>query len=107
MNVSPWVNTHACIWKRGFRKRGIWKPAVVSAKGAAPYRSAHPLMKGYTMKKAIDRLCASGDEGMATVEYALVTVAAAAFAAVLIAIVKSPEVRSALASLVGQALSGS
>ena len=43
---------------------------------------------------------------MATVEYALVTVAAAAFAAVLIAIVKSPEVRSALASLVGRALSG-
>jgi len=43
---------------------------------------------------------------MATVEYALVTVAAAAFAAVLIAIVKSPEVRSALSSIVTQALSG-
>lgn len=49
---------------------------------------------------------ARDDEGMATVEYALVTVAAAAFAAVLIAIVKSPEVRSALASIVSQALSG-
>ena len=59
------------------------------------------------MKKTIDLLWARDDEGMATVEYALVTVAAAAFAAVLIAIVKSPEVRSALASLVSQALSGS
>ncbi|NTV39749.1 MAG: DUF4244 domain-containing protein [Demequinaceae bacterium] len=58
------------------------------------------------MKKAINRWQARGEEGMATVEYALVTVAAAAFAAVLIAIVKSPEVRSALASLVGQALAG-
>ncbi len=46
------------------------------------------------------------DEGMATVEYALVTVAAAAFAAVLIAIIKSPEVRSALGSLVSGALAG-
>ncbi len=59
------------------------------------------------MKKLIGRFAKSDEEGMATVEYALVTVAAAAFAAVLIAIVKSPEVRSALASLVGQALGGS
>lgn len=59
------------------------------------------------MKKALVRRATHGDEGMATVEYALVTVAAAAFAAVLIAIIKSPEVRSALASLVGQALGGS
>lgn len=58
------------------------------------------------MKKTTNWLRARDDEGMATVEYALVTVAAAAFAAVLIAIVKSPEVRSALASLVTQALSG-
>lgn len=58
------------------------------------------------MKKIIGWMHAGGEEGMATVEYALVTVAAAAFAAVLIAIVKSPEVRAALASLVGQALSG-
>lgn len=70
-------------------------------------RSANPPAKGLAMKKIIDRLWARDDEGMATVEYALVTVAAAAFAAVLIAIVKSPEVRSALASLVSQALSGS
>jgi hypothetical protein len=54
----------------------------------------------------ITRLDARRDDGMATVEYALVTVAAAAFAAVLIAIIKSPEVRSTLASLVSGALGG-
>ena len=57
------------------------------------------------MHRTVSRL-KNRDEGMATVEYALVTVAAAAFAAVLIAIVKSPEVRSALASLVSGALGG-
>ncbi len=56
--------------------------------------------------RGIARLAARRDDGMATIEYALVTVAAAAFAAVLIAIVKSPEVRSALASLVSGALAG-
>ena len=49
----------------------------------------------------------SDDSGMATVEYALVTVAAAAMAAVLIAVVKSDQVREAIASIVSQALSGS
>jgi len=58
------------------------------------------------MSRLLARLKDCDESGMATVEYALVTVAAAAFAAVLIAVIKSPEVRSALASLVGQALSG-
>lgn len=52
------------------------------------------------------RIRSRGEQGMATVEYALVTVAAAAFAAVLIAVIKSPEVRSSIASIVGQALNG-
>lgn len=56
--------------------------------------------------RLLTRLDTLRDDGMATVEYALVTVAAAAFAAVLIAIIKSPEVRSALASLVSGALAG-
>jgi hypothetical protein len=45
------------------------------------------------------------DRGMATVEYAMVTIAAAAFAAVLIAIIRSPEVREALLGIVSRALS--
>ncbi len=47
------------------------------------------------------------DQGMATVEYAMVTIAAAAFAGVLIALIRSPEVREALSNIVGQALGGS
>ena len=56
------------------------------------------------MKSTLDL---SDEAGMATVEYALVTVAAAAMAAVLIAVVKSDQVREAIASIVSQALSGS
>lgn len=46
------------------------------------------------------------DRGMATVEYAMVTIGAAAFAAVLVAIIRSPEVRQALGSIISQALGG-
>lgn len=44
------------------------------------------------------------ERGSATTEYALVTVAAASLAAVLVAIVKSPEVRQMLLGLVSSAL---
>lgn len=53
------------------------------------------------------RAAACADRGMATVEYALVTLGAAALAGILIAIVKSPEVRAAIAGIFGQALGGS
>lgn len=43
------------------------------------------------------------DEGMATTEYALVTVAAAAFAGVLIVLVRSEEVRELLAGVLRSA----
>ena len=43
------------------------------------------------------------DEGMATTEYALVTVAAAAFAGVLIALIRSDEVRGMLADVLHSA----
>ncbi len=89
MNASRWADARCDTGRKG-RLR--------------PEASTHT--KGSAMKKMIGWMCAGDEEGMATVEYALVTVAAAAFAAVLIAIVKSPEVRAALASLVGQALSG-
>ena len=44
------------------------------------------------------------DQGSATAEYAIVTVAAAGFAAVLVALLKSPEVRDMLLGLVQSAL---
>lgn len=43
------------------------------------------------------------ETGMATTEYALVTVAAAAFAGVLIALVRSSEVRELLAGILRSA----
>ena len=46
------------------------------------------------------------DEGMATVEYAMVTVAAAAFAGVLVALLKSAAVRNLLMGIIKSALGG-
>lgn len=43
------------------------------------------------------------DDGMATTEYALVTVAAAAFAGLLIAIIRSDEVRELLLGVIRSA----
>jgi hypothetical protein len=47
----------------------------------------------------------SGDDGMSTAEYAIGTIAAAAFAAVLYAVVKGDSVMTALTSIVQRALS--
>ncbi|SDD82080.1 DUF4244 domain-containing protein [Actinokineospora iranica] len=44
------------------------------------------------------------DDGMSTVEYALCTIAAAAFAALLFAIVSSPAVFNGLTALIERAL---
>lgn len=50
------------------------------------------------------RAAARGDEGMTTSEYAVGTIAAAAFAAVLYKIVTSGAVSGALESVIGKAL---
>lgn len=44
------------------------------------------------------------EAGMSTAEYAVGTIAAVAFAGALIAVVKSPTVRAALASIIANAL---
>jgi uncharacterized protein DUF4244 len=46
----------------------------------------------------------AGDEGMSTAEYAVGTVAAAAFAGLLFKIVTSPEVRTLLTGIIRKAL---
>jgi hypothetical protein len=48
---------------------------------------------------------ASGEHGMSTAEYAIGTIAAAAFAAVLYAVVTGDSVVSALTSIIERALS--
>lgn len=48
---------------------------------------------------------AEQEEGMATAEYAIGTLAAAAFAGILLVVVKGGAIKSALTSLIQQALS--
>jgi len=51
------------------------------------------------------RLRLTAEAGMTTAEYAVGTLAACAFAAVLIAVVRSPAVKAALAAVIASALS--
>ena len=58
------------------------------------------------MLSALWRRCRDyGDRGMSTAEYAVGTVAAAAFAGLLFKIVTSPEVRRMLLAIIHRALS--
>ncbi len=50
------------------------------------------------------RRLAGPDDGMATTEYAIATIAAAGFAGLLVAVLRSDEVRGLLAGLVRSAL---
>lgn len=52
------------------------------------------------------RIRSRAEAGMTTAEYAVGTLAAVAFAAVLLAIVRSDAVRSALTGIITSALSG-
>lgn len=55
-------------------------------------------------RHTMDRLRRAGEAGMTTAEYAVGTVAAVAFAALLLAVVKSGPVKSALTKIVVSAL---
>jgi hypothetical protein len=59
-------------------------------------------MKEKIMRKIYRRL--RGDQGMNTAEYAVGTLAAVAFAGVLLKVVSSESVRSALAGIIQRAL---
>ncbi|HZZ50830.1 MAG TPA: DUF4244 domain-containing protein [Pseudonocardia sp.] len=65
------------------------------------------------MKELIDQLrlrlveAAIADDGMSTAEYAIGTIAAAAFAAVLYAVVSGDSIGNALTALVQRALTAS
>ncbi len=53
---------------------------------------------------AVRRARALGEEGMTTAEYAVGTVAAVAFAAILLTVVRSGPVKSALSGIIVSAL---
>lgn len=54
--------------------------------------------------RVVRRVRTAADAGMTTAEYAVGTVAAVAFAAVLYKVVRSSEVQSALSSIIRSAL---
>ncbi len=56
------------------------------------------------IKKLASRIRRCADAGMTTAEYAVGTVAAVAFAAVLYKVVRSSAVQSALSSIISSAL---
>ena len=58
-----------------------------------------------TLKTRFDRLWQQAQAGMTTAEYAVGTLAACAFAAVLMAVVRSGVIKSALSALITAALS--
>ncbi|PRW63409.1 DUF4244 domain-containing protein [Actinopolyspora mortivallis] len=70
--------------------------------GTLPHRGARKLLRrlGRGVRRPL-----SGEEGMSTAEYAIGTLAAAAFAALLYTVVTSDAVTEALSSLVRRALS--
>jgi Protein of unknown function (DUF4244) len=59
----------------------------------------------HTMAARWQRLRALRDAGMTTAEYAVGTLAAVAFAGLLIAVIKSGAVKSALSGIITSALS--
>lgn len=64
-----------------------------------------PDMKTNRVSKTVAQQQESNDEGMATAEYAMVTLAAVAFAGLLLTVLTSNEVRTALVGLIQDALS--
>jgi len=65
--------------------------------------SAPPSLPQLSPRRA--RACLLDERGAATAEYAIATMAAVAFAGMLVAIMRSDEVRGILADLVRRALS--
>ncbi|MBM7389087.1 hypothetical protein JOE37_002081 [Clavibacter michiganensis] len=63
----------------------------------------HPARVALAVRRAL-RGCAAGDGGAATAEYAIATMAAVAFAGLLVVILQSDEVRGMLLDLVRRAL---
>ncbi|MEU8529776.1 MULTISPECIES: DUF4244 domain-containing protein [Streptomyces] len=59
------------------------------------------------LRSRLEALRERSERGMATAEYAVGTIAAAAFAAVLYKIIKSGSVSKALESVIGKALDAS
>lgn len=78
--------------------------ATARAPRAAPPRVGTPLQRRRTASHARVRDVLSSEEGAVTAEYAVVIMAAVAFAGLLVAILSSSEIRATLVQLVENAL---
>ncbi|NUW44750.1 DUF4244 domain-containing protein [Nonomuraea rhodomycinica] len=75
------------------------EPAAPSQEAAEGRRRARRRLDEW-----VHHAVANGDRGMSTAEYAVGTIAACAFAALLFKVVSSPEVQEMLSSLIDRAL---
>lgn len=78
-------------------------PGAARARWLTAWTGAR-LATGGTRGRGRGSRSAGGEAGMTTAEYAVGTLAACAFAALLIAVVRSPEIRAALLGLIMNAL---
>ncbi|MBO9570527.1 MAG: DUF4244 domain-containing protein [Cellulomonas iranensis] len=91
-------------WGRGLgrglggRSRRVRRPSVHGACGGTPGPSVGA--------RVVARARRATDEGMATAEYAIATLAAVAFAGVLLVVLKGGQVKALLTGLIAQALGG-
>ncbi len=86
--------------KRNHRRR----TTALRTSGAARTVCAGPAVR-HTVARLRGRMTGPSDAGMATAEYAIVTIAAVGFGGLLITILASAEVRGALLGLIRGALS--
>lgn len=84
------------------------RPAAMPARSSTPQTAAAPqepaerVLPSLTRRRAV--LLFGDDTGAATAEYAIATMAAVAFAGLLVVIMRSDEVRGILTDLVRRAL---
>ncbi|WP_396652911.1 DUF4244 domain-containing protein [Microbacterium sp.] len=77
-------------------------PSSTPQTAAAPQEPAERVLPSLTRRRAV--LLFGDDTGAATAEYAIATMAAVAFAGLLVVIMRSDEVRGILTDLVRRAL---
>lgn len=104
----PQVPRRQAAFHRGAVEAGAGVGRAMSLRLSAG--DARPTLKGDTMTRLLhtilERVRLGAESGMTTAEYAVGTLAACAFAAVLLAVVKSPAVRDALARAIVSAIGG-
>jgi hypothetical protein len=86
------------------REGGAAREALHLAQAHATRGSGEESFVRWSPTRVLARVRRLGEQGMTTAEYAVGTIAACAFAAVLLAVVRSGGVRAALESIITTAL---